>query len=795
MPLKVYIGDSNPKTPEIMQMEMIRKQLQYVYDQSTELCCLVIGTFIGDCEIDGIAIKKNGIVILELKNVEGRVRATWEEDETQEFPGGKLKCVVENPEGKLYEDPRDYLAQVRRQREKVISLIGELPELNKGHIWSNVSRFTAACVVLGEDSEIEVEGLPLNFGRWFSLATPSGAARRVELESRWLDWIDADVERFVKALDVEEVQTEHWMALRKPSPILEEEAIPDFQQILVSTLSDIIYFMDEIKTSPGSFWKSMNAYLRELLHRPHLEKVRLNHLDTKFESNSDYDIFKAIKTSIQLRLHQYTPTILKFRSHNNESIRECVVEAIKELDVDNPTAILVDYLSDESSNIRIKALDALCFRGQPSATGPLLGVLHGEDEDEVVMAIRVLGEIGDERAIKPLIALHGKYVKRFGESRFGGPPTREVISSLGSIASPKANSFIIDHLKDEDLHTRSIAVSALGTIRDSEAKEALISVAENDDEVRADAIYALSFIGGDDIARWLHVFLENEDRGIVETTVNALARIKSSESFEPVWNVYEKEIERDYAKGISHGGLSIRAEGALVGIDKDKMESRIIPMLKHKNIDLRRRVIILLSTIVTEGAITPLTPLLGDSDVTIWSTASYSIAKAGGESILPQITPLLSSKNEFERASAVSIIGYVKGEKGLEQVLPLAKDKSEDVRSSVVWVIGKSKSIEHIRDLVELSEDSSTNIRTYSYQTLEEVARETVMPIMETKAQDGTIPGDLQLALDIGDEFLRSLESVGPAESREERITRQSAKEVWQKVVQMAKKKFRREVE
>jgi len=117
-------------------------------------------------------------------------------------------------------------------------------------------------------------------------------------------------------------------------------------------------------------------------------------------------------------------------------------------------------------------------------------ILELEDKSEWVRvyAAQILGDIGDPRAVDPLIQ-----VLLSDESFF----VREYAAiALGDIGDPRAVDPLIKALKDEDSLVRSYASTALGNIGDPRAVDPLIEVF-NDEYwfIRADAARALGNIG------------------------------------------------------------------------------------------------------------------------------------------------------------------------------------------------------------------------------------------------------------------------------------------------------------
>lgn len=721
MPFKVYVGDSNLQTHEIEHMDTIRELLQRAYDQSDrESCHLAIGLELGSCEIDGLAVKKNGIIILELKDLEGEIEACWEETDED----GHLKWSVKAPGRDVYH-PEDPLLQVRKQRVEIARLLRKKLGLDRNRAISNPLPFVSGCIVVKEESNIDIRGLPHNYARWLSVTRPSEAVRKIMYKSRAFRWDETDVDEFIRLLGAEAVDPENWMIGQRPHSLRAVVEGEKSEELLLPTLSVFLETADSIEMSQtDNPARLVREVLRHLLHLPKLEGARLDYLDQLFGSESPGEVAKAIQRAQVLRLKQYLPEVIGHAGHKDAMIRAAVVDAVRDMQPGRATSVLVQYVRDQSPSVRMKALEALLAVGNSSATPALIRVLRSGEEDDVLLAIRTLGEIGDDRAVEPLVRLNSEYTSRFTESKIMGPPTRSIILALGSIASPKASRFIIENLSVKGDVTKSYAIEALGIIGCAESKDALLRLLREDADSCPDSIRALGLVGDADIAPHLHPFLRSGQKELYPTVAHALARIGSPESFDPLWEVYGEELstssrERDSA---SHS-LLYSIGDALCRIDKSRMETHLIPFLEHENTGIRRRAVLALSEIASERSIEPLMSLLGDSDDAIWSTASYVVARVGGKSILSKVVPLLKSTNEFERASAVAIVAEVDGKESTELILPMRYDKSIAVRTMVALAVGQTESDVQDEILKEMVEDPAQDVREMATIMMEKLSR------------------------------------------------------------------------
>jgi len=147
-------------------------------------------------------------------------------------------------------------------------------------------------------------------------------------------------------------------------------------------------------------------------------------------------------------------------------------------DIGDKKAILplVSVLNDSSPLIREQAAQSLTkFR---SAAVPKLAAAFGEpDTQRKVYATGVLGKIGGKKAIPPLI-------KALGDV---DPDVRCAAAGALTVIGGDAVSLLIRNLNGKDAKARPLAAAALGRIGDARAAEPLVALFSSDSRVIRDA--------------------------------------------------------------------------------------------------------------------------------------------------------------------------------------------------------------------------------------------------------------------------------------------------------------------
>ena len=142
---------------------------------------------------------------------------------------------------------------------------------------------------------------------------------------------------------------------------------------------------------------------------------------------------------------------------------------------------LITALRDAEWNVREAAQDALAQIGPP-AVEPLIKALR--EYQIKTFVIQVLGKIKDERVLDPLMA-------QLRNEEFKDVATKALIE----VGLPAVER-LMAVMNDKDKHVRKHVVMALGEIGVSEAVEPLIDATKDEDwAVRLQAIAALHLIG------------------------------------------------------------------------------------------------------------------------------------------------------------------------------------------------------------------------------------------------------------------------------------------------------------
>jgi HEAT repeat protein len=217
-------------------------------------------------------------------------------------------------------------------------------------------------------------------------------------------------------------------------------------------------------------------------------------------------------------------------------------------------------LKDPDSEVRVSAASALGSTKNLSAVEPLIAALAETDDEireaaptvgdaDVVVdassdpnsgarreAAEALGEIGDLRAVEPLIAA----LKDTNVSVREG-----AAEALGVLKDPRAIGPLIDVLRNPDDLSRRQAAASLVNFKDPRVVDALIA-SLGDDWVHGSAAQALDEIKVDPGVAWpLIVALNDPNPKIRGTVADLLGRIKDPRASKPLTDALFKDPDED----------------------------------------------------------------------------------------------------------------------------------------------------------------------------------------------------------------------------------------------------------
>lgn len=244
--------------------------------------------------------------------------------------------------------------------------------------------------------------------------------------------------------------------------------------------------------------------------KPFIEAIKSEYPDVR--------IFAA-KELAKMKDPAIVDVLIDAISDEQEEVRIEVVQTLGEIGDERAIKPLIGTLEDESLIVREKAARALGKVGKSEAEESLIAALQNNTSLSIVCAgIESLGQIGDARAVEPLIGLLTHKESQIREC---------TAAALGKIRDKRSVVPLITALNDEQERVRWYAADSLGKIGDLSSVDSLIKLlSDTSARVRESAVTALGQMGNQQSVESLIKALQDVDKRVAEQAAESLVNIK-----------------------------------------------------------------------------------------------------------------------------------------------------------------------------------------------------------------------------------------------------------------------------
>ncbi len=390
--------------------------------------------------------------------------------------------------------------------------------------------------------------------------------------------------------------------------------------------------------------------------------------------------------------------------------------------IGNPRAVLplIPFLED-GNRLCEPAVEALIYIGEP-AVEPLIAAL--KDTPKVRgAAVRTLGELGDERAVAPLIKLlmeDDATILHF------------VADALVNIG-PLTIEPLFDALTDENKNIRYNAADILDrlewkpTTKEDQAQywvakrelekcvtlggaavEALISaITSQDAELSQKATEVLENIGAEAVEPLLALFhTEGVDRRVAIAGI--LSQIGDVRAVEPMLNAMQTMTPN----------VRKAAIGALGKIGERNAIPSLVETLHDQNGELRIASAAALGHIGDSQAVEPLISLLHDQEDELKISAAEALGQIGDGNAVEPLIALLQDQNEKLRLSVFKALCKIKDTRVIEPMIAALHDPNDDLRICAAEALGQIGDGKAVEALIETLQSENENLRSSAVKTL-----------------------------------------------------------------------------
>ncbi|MGD2143790.1 MAG: HEAT repeat domain-containing protein, partial [Anaerolineae bacterium] len=328
---------------------------------------------------------------------------------------------------------------------------------------------------------------------------------------------------------------------------------------------------------------------------------------------------------------------------DDAEVRQDAAQALGDLGDQRAVRPLIDALGDDKESVRQAAVTALGHLGDPRAMKPLADVLT--EPTMTSRAVAALGRIGDPRALVPLLeagVLARKKRVPFMRDRIGGAVS-DILDRHGAagLAGEPPSRGALSH---PDSAIRHEAVKLLGRLRGPKVLE-LVSAAlrDKDAEVRGLAALSLGELGKAEAVPPLVDALNDGSASVRCAAAEALGRLEASEAVEPLQGLLQD----------SSSTVRIAAVKALVAIGDEGAAASLRLLLDDAHGLLRRQAARALAALGWE-------PEDADTEVKyLAARADWDALVHVGEPAVEPLVHLLVDPGQPDRGGAALALGRI----------------------------------------------------------------------------------------------------------------------------------------
>lgn len=371
----------------------------------------------------------------------------------------------------------------------------------------------------------------------------------------------------------------------------------------------------------------------------------------------------------------------------------------------------------KDSEVRQQALSALGNIGDERALKPLLISLRDEDSGVRREAVKALRYFDSDRAIGPIIlSLEDSDVgvRREATSTLGFLMKEEQAIRKTSVERKRlAVVPLIRALEDEDPVVRQEAVRALGF---SESYRACIPVTrvldDTNNEVRMDATLTLGLLRDRRAVKPLIKVLKDndEDASVRAQAIISLNRLDSDIIIEPLIKALKDDDKRIRQKAASVFVALFENEEGVV-FKKGQAIKPLLSAMNDNDTKVRIEVIRALGLVRDKKVNSHLIKALSDRNDGVRQIAIRVLSSNGDKKALPYIEDAMQDKNYEVRKEATMAYSVLKGSESIPYLINMLQDSNIEVKRQAILSLGAFTGRNTVDALLGVVKDINEDIR------------------------------------------------------------------------------------
>jgi HEAT repeat protein len=407
----------------------------------------------------------------------------------------------------------------------------------------------------------------------------------------------------------------------------------------------------------------------------------------------------------QLRDETAIPLLVETLAEADEQSSRTIAEALTAFGT-MATPALLGLLADPSQGAaRVWAARVLGRIGDPRAVDDLVARLHDRDDRLRMAAAEALGSIGDPRALQPIVR---------ATLRDPAPQVRaHAAGAVARIEGERGVDVLVAALADPDYATRIRALEAFETMHVSDTSPLEAALRDPNAEVRRRAALALERVG------------------YLDRVVAKLAsgdRAERASAYSALMMLGEVGLVDSIASYVHGGSFEVRAAAARACGDLGV--ARFAPLLLRAIDDeawpVRASVCEALGRLKHDDAPAALVRTLADPEEAVREAASEALVGYAPALLAPHLAAFVAAYETGSvvvRRSLVVIIGRLQGPAADFLLTCAASDPSDTVRLPAVAALGERPDLVKVEPLVARLNDASLEVRMAAITALGSVAR------------------------------------------------------------------------
>jgi PAS domain S-box-containing protein len=464
----------------------------------------------------------------------------------------------------------------------------------------------------------------------------------------------------------------------------------------------------------------------QMINTPHPtpEAIRnLSHEDWTVRKGTAISLASAGKTIISevLRKVRY--------EHNNLSILSSAMKVLS-LSNEDISDFLIEFLSDEDTELRIYSAQMLSERNSPAVIEALIRALDDEDINVRYHAIESLGKLRALQAVDRLaeIALSNDFFIAF--------PAVDALKSIGDSRAVKPLYSLID---DEILG--QAAIEAIGEMADGDAVPYL------SDQINKNSIFIYFVVESLVRISERYIATFGDERYIADLTVrhineegkrNLLFFLENEVKENPRPSIIvagwvdDHDFHQAITRFLGDTGARMTAIDALVKSGQ-QVTDILIPLLRSEK-EIKESVIIALGRIGGEKASNALIPMLDDDEVAV--VCCGALSKTGNIGAFENLIGLLGNENPSIRRAAVAALNSIGHPEMPHRIESLLSDPNPYVRESSIKIAGYFGFQSSRKSIHELCLDQDINVRIAAIENLPFIGDQHVLSTLKNFYSD-----------------------------------------------------------